>query len=507
MDANLAVCCQAAGHVGTGDGSIVVGSHPFQLLLPVVIGGGTPDVKIHGLVQQFLAFKDHGTEAAHGLVIAVGEVLAGDDDVALFFHYLQVCFGQVLLVPDGQCLLVSAVHSGFQSNLIEAQLKACGKQFGGFFQLVDELQVSTALSRNSDIQADRAFGVGQDRGNPIHLTALDYLAVAIDFITDGQVVIHGHEVHVVMEGNNAGFLIELLDTDRTVHILILHHAGMGAAVGIHKTVHTEVAVVGIFTVVTAVPVHRLAVFCLALVDCVVTPLPDKAAAHDLVGLNELPVVFQIARAVAHGVGVFAHQVGLVRVAVHILLQSLQRRVHVGIQVDVREVVLALSAAVLGAFVVGQTGGIEMLGPGQSSFEAAAVGTFVAHGPADDAGTVLIPDDTPLGAVQGCFQEVGVVGEGLVPMLHVVLPQLIFGAVHLSSTVAFVVGFVDDHEAVLVTQLIEHGCVGIVGGADGVEVEFFDHLQVPLHVLQGDHRAGDGVGIVPVNATEFDGVAV
>ena len=507
VDANLAVCCQAAGHVGAGDSSIVVGSHPFQLLLPVVVSGSTPDVEIHGLIQQFLAFKDHGAESAHGLVVAVGEVLAGDNDVALFFHYFQVCFGQVFLIPDGQSLLVSAVYCGFQGNLIEAQFKACGKQFGGFFQLVNELQVSTALRRNGDVQADCAFGVGQDCGNPIHLTALNYFTVAVDFIANGQILVHGHEVHVVVECHNTGFLIELLDTDRAVHILVLHHAGMGAAVGIHKTVHTEVAIVGILAVVTTVPVHRLAVWSLALVDGVVTPLPDEAAAHDLVGLNELPVVFQIAGAVAHGVGVFAHQVGLIGIAVYILLQSLQRGIHVGVQVDVREVVLALSAAVLGTFVVGQTGGVEMLGPCQRRFETAAVGTFVTHGPADDAGTVLIPDDTPLGAVQGCFQEVGVVGKGLVPMLHMVLPQLIFGAVHLSRAVALVVGFVDDHEAVLVTELIEHGGVGIVGGANSIEVILLDHLQVPLHMLQGDHGAGDGVGVVPVNATELDGVAV
>ena len=282
---------------------------------------------------------------------------------------------------------------------------------------------------------------------------------------------------------------------------------MGAAVGIHKTVHTEVAVVGILAVVTAVPVHGLAVFCLALVDGVITPFPDKAAAHDFVGLNELPVVFQVAGAVAHGVGVLTHQVGLVGIAVYVLLQGFQRRIHIGVQVDVGEIVLALSAAVLCAFVVSQTGGIEVLGPGQGRFEAATVSTFVTHGPADDAGAVLIPDDTPLGAVQGCFQEVGIVGKGLVPVLHVVLPQLIFRAVHLSGTVAFVVGFVDDHETVLVTQLIEHGSVGIVSSADGVEVEFLDHLQVPLHVLQGDHRTSDGVGVVAVDAPELNGVAV
>ena len=149
----------------------------------------------------------------------------------------------------------------------------------------------------------------------------------------------------------------------------------------------------------------------------------------------------------------------------------------------------------------------MLGPGQRRLEAAAVGAFVAHGSADDAGAVLVADDAALGAVQRGLQKVGVVGKGLVPVLNVVLPQLVFRAVHLRCAVALVVGLGDDQKTVLVTQLVEHGGVGVVGGADGVEVIFLDHPQIPLHVFQRDHRTGDGIGVVAVDAPELDGVAV
>ena len=89
----------------------------------------------------------------------------------------------------------------------------------------------------------------------------------------------------------------------------------------------------------------------------------------------------------------------------------------------------------------------------------------------------------------------------------VLPDVILLAVQGGGTVAFVVGFVDDHEAVLVTQLVEHGRVGIVAGTHGVEVILLDHPQVPLHVLNADDGAGNGIGIMTVDTAELDGASV
>ena len=149
----------------------------------------------------------------------------------------------------------------------------------------------------------------------------------------------------------------------------------------------------------------------------------------------------------------------------------------------------------------------MLCPRQSRLEAAAIGTFVAHGPADHTGAVLIPDHTPLGTIQRRFQKVGVIRKGFIPVLHMVLPQLVFRTVHFRRAVALMVCLVNDHKAVLVAELIEHGGVGIVSGANGIEVVLLHHFQIPLQMLQGGHRTGDGVRIMPVHATELDGVSV
>ena len=205
--------------------------------------------------------------------------------------------------------------------------------------------------------------------------------------------------------------------------------------------------------------------------------------------------------------VFAHQEGLVRIGVQVTLQALHRRIHIAVQVVVGEIVLTLTAAILGAFVMGQTSGIKVLGPGQRCLEAAAVCTFITHGPADNGGTVLISLDTALGAVHGCFHEIGVICKGFVPGLYVILPDVVFLAVQSGSAVAFIVSFVDDHEAILVTQLVEHGSVGIVAGTNCVEVKLLNHPQIPLHVLDADDGTGNRIGVVTVDTTELDGAAV
>ena len=507
VDAHLAVHGHEVSVVGTGDGLVIVGGEPVGLELAVVVGGCAPHVQIHGAIQNFHALIGHPGEHTGELVIAVSEVGGGKGQIAAVLGDGDAVFQHRLSLPVGQGSLVAVVLI-LQSDLVKAQLKALGDQLRGVLGVISDLQEAASLGRDLDIQGYGAGHMGCDGRDLVQLPLLHQSAVTSDLIGCGDVVLQGNKIHIVVQGHLARLLVIIHHTHRAMYVLVLQKAGVGAAVGVNQAVHAEVAVVGILTVVAAVPVHILTVGSLALIDGVIAPLPDETAGHAVVGLDELPVVLQIAGAVAHGVGVFAHQVGLVGLRiVHILLQGFQGRVHIAVEVDVGEIVLALAAAVLSALVVGQAGGVEVLGPGQGRLEAATVGALVAHGPADDAGSVLVPLDAALGAFHGGLQELGVVGKGLVPVLDVVLPHVVLTAVQLGGAVALVVGLVDDQEAVLVAQLIEHGSVGVVAGADSVEVVLLDHPQIPLHVLYADHGASDGIRVVAVYAPELDGGSV
>ena len=291
-----------------------------------------------------------------------------------------------------------------------------------------------------------------------------------------------------------------------MHILVLHQAGMGLAVGVNQTIHAEVAIMLGFAVITAVPVHRLAIGSFTLIDGVIAPLPHKAAAELLMGIEHLEVILQVSGAVAHGVAVFTQDHGLIGVALQIGIHLLQRGVHAAEQVDVGVVVLALAALVVGTLVVGQAGGIELLRPLQGFLKGDTVGALITHGPDQNAGTVLVAVDQAAGTVQRRLDEIGVIGNRFVPALELILIAAV-SVVDQHRAVALVVSFVDDVEAVQVAELVEDGGIGIVAGADRVEVVLFHHLHVRLHLFDADGVAGDGIGIVAVHAAELDGLAV
>ena len=156
----------------------------------------------------------------------------------------------------------------------------------------------------------------------LHSPANDNAAIAVHLVGCSNVVRQTDKVHVVVDGKLAGLGIVELHTDRTVDILVFHQSGAGSSVGIYQTIDTEVAVMGPFTAIAAIQVLCLAVLSNTGIDCVVTPLPHETAAQDVVGLDELPVILQVARAIAHGVCIFAHQKRFVRVRVQIPLQTL-----------------------------------------------------------------------------------------------------------------------------------------------------------------------------------------
>ena len=93
-----------------------------------------------------------------------------------------------------------------------------------------------------------------------------------------------------MQNHGSSFLVKAHHTRRAVHILVLTKSRMRCAVRIDHTVTAEVTVVHLFPMISAVEIHRLSVFCGSFVDCVVTPLPDKATAHSIVLFHLLEVI-------------------------------------------------------------------------------------------------------------------------------------------------------------------------------------------------------------------------
>ena len=154
----------------------------------------------------------------------------------------------------------------------------------------------------------------------------------------------------------------------------------------------------------------------------------------------------------------------------------------------------------------QACGVEGFGPGQRCLEGAAVAALVARGPGDDAGAVLLPVNAQAHPVHSGFGPLGVVSNGLVPVLHLVIPGVVGQETGLGA-MALVVGLGHDVEAVLVAQLVEARIVGVVGAAHRVDVVLLHQPQVALHVGEVDDRTSERVGVVPVDPAQGDGTSV
>ena len=79
---------------------------------------------------------------------------------------------------------------------------------------------------------------------------------------------------------------------------------MGRSVRINKTVHAEIAVIVSFPKISAVAVFYPSLSRLTKRYRMVAPLPHKATAETLIGIEYIVIILQISRAISHGVAVF-----------------------------------------------------------------------------------------------------------------------------------------------------------------------------------------------------------
>ena len=117
--------------------------------------------------------------------------------------------------------------------------------------------------------------------------------------------------------------------------------------------------------------------------------------------------------------------------------------------------------------------------------------------------VLVPDDRALDAVDDGFLPGGVGGDAGVADGEILLRPV----VELADAVGLHIGLGDHIKAVLVAELGEEGGVGVMAGADGVDVVLLHEAQVGEHLLGGDGIAVHRVGIVAVDAAELDVLAI
>src|SRR5690606_34645480 len=116
-------------------------------------------------------------------------------------------------------------------------------------------------------------------------------------------------------------------------------------------------------------------------------------------------------------------------------------------------------------VLDDAGGVVGTDPVVHGGEGGAAAGLVAERPDDHRGVVLVPVDHVLGAGDAGRRPLGVVAR-----------------VGGTDAVGLEVGLVDEVEAVFVGEFVPQRVVGVVRGADGVDVQPFDEGDVRDEVL-------------------------
>ena len=134
------------------------------------------------------------------------------------------------------------------------------------------------------------------------------------------------------------------------------------------------------------------------------------------------------------------------------------------------------------------------------FGIGAVAAFVARAPHNDAGAVFVPLDHQLHAIHEGLGKIRVTGQAVIGdrggcRRHVV------------DAVALRIRLAAQIEAVAVTHTGKQRRVGIVAGADGVDVVFLHDAQIAQHALFRYSRAQIRLAVVAVDAAELDVLSV
>ena len=355
----------------------------------VVVGRRAPDIPRHRARDDRLVALDHAPEYALGLREHIAEIRTADRDRAAVRRDRN---------RAGHKRLLGARRAG-DDELVKAECMTLREEYAVvLLRAVAEQNGHVALGRDLAVQRDHATFVRGDRDVLDH-AASHGVAVLLNLPRDHQEIVGIGKVAVIRQADLRCFRVEQLGAYRADDILILEQTGVRRAVGIHETVHAEVAVVRELAEIAAVAEDVAVVGRCAAVHGVVAPLPDEAADEAVVLHNLLLVLLRVSGAVAHRVDILAlHERQRVLLVGEILVDPLRRGVHTAAHGERGEVVLTPARVIIRVFVMCQTGGIVRAHPCARLFKARTPAGLVAVRPHEHAGIVLVADHAALDAV-------------------------------------------------------------------------------------------------------------
>ena len=270
----------------------------------------------------------------------------------------------------------------------------------------------------------------------------------------------------------------------------------------YQSINTEVSIMELLTIISSI---QKAFFS---PNCMVTPLPYKAAAHPVIAVNPLKIVLQIAGAISHGMAVFAHHKGKILRKnaplrfFKILPNFLKLRIHTAVNIHMTEIILLHIRYIACALIMAEPCIVPLLRPCHGRFKRTAIGAFISHGPDHHAGSVLIPLYTAFYTVQNRLCICRIICKQPVPLLHMSIPVICFFK-DLIRSMALIIRLIHHIKPHLIKQMVILRTVRIMTGADGIYIVLLHQAQILFHLCPAYSKTCIGITVMTIYTVKFN----
>ena len=229
----------------------------------------------------------------------------------------------------------------------------------------------------------------------------------------------------------------------------------------------------------------------------VCPLPDTASDQTRIPVKKFLIIIQVPRSVSHGMSILTEEERTAVILLTVCDQVGKLPVHMALHIVHRRGVQHV-----GTLIMDQSFRITLFCPAAHIIIMTAVTGLISDGPHDNTAGVLVPFYHAAHALHEGLTPVGMVGRpGAV--VHVVAPESLSGdkPVHLDICL---VHYIESQPVALADKLRSRR---IMGGADGVDVQFFHKIEVSADILKTHDMTFDRIGIMMVHTFQLYGNAI
>ena len=226
-----------------------------------------------------------------------------------------------------------------------------------------------------------------------------------------------------------------------------------------------------FSMISSVGIDFLSILSSAMSNRMITPLPNKTTTHFIVVLNQLEIIFKIARPISHAVAVLYQKEWFASVLVQIFLNLGKCRVHTTIHIQVAVIICFIIITISCTLILCDTIRIKFLCPSKCFFKVAAISTFISHRPHDNTKTVFITFYHEFHTVNnGCF-PCRIICNLFIPSFEPVIVCVFLSVKH-EWTMCLNIRFIYHHKSIFITHFIEEWCIRIMAGTDCIKIMLF-----------------------------------